>query len=138
MPAKPDQRTDDLLPSTPLEQCLPAETVCESESFQNEVMRRFGVELPVSLRVLGTLEFGATWLAVWFVVSFVGGMLLLPYGLMYVMAVFAVSGILIAILLISLSRPAWPGNIRTLEDLCRWILPRNKKAVAEMRRALNP
>lgn len=136
LPADPNHWLEDLSPSTPLEDCLPAQTVDTSEAFQNEVIHRFGVELPLTQRVFGTLEFDATWLAVWFVVAFAVGMLLLPLGPVIVAIHVLVSAPLAAWLLSCVSRPAWPANLRTLDDLCVWLLPENKEAVAWMRRAL--
>ena len=139
LPARPDNwyRMRRLRPATRLDECLPAAEAGDAGPLRSLLLRRYGVEdLPVELRVFGRMEFGATWLALWFLVLFVGGLCLMDgkhEGLLPVH--FVGSALLVAFALQRMSRPVWTG-VRTLGDLVRWTLRENEKAVARLDRAL--
>jgi hypothetical protein len=78
------------------------------EAFCAWLQRRFGCDdLPVERRVLGVMKYGATWLAMWFVVLFVGGLSLLLAGPAVLGLYFVGSAVAVALLLNWLSWPVW-------------------------------
>ena len=137
LPARPTNwyKLRRLRPATPLRDGLPA---AEADALRPFLLQSCGAEPPVSFRVFGRLEFGATWLALWFLVLFGGGLWLLdprfdPRLLpLYVVA----SPVIVALVLYRVSWPVWHRGIRTLGDLTHWTLEQKQKSMHEVRRAL--
>jgi hypothetical protein len=130
LPARSDNwyKLARLRPSTLLGNCLPAAAVEDHEAFGAWLRRRFGCDdLPVERRVLGVMKYGATWLAMWYVVLFVGGVSLLLAGPAVLGLYFVGSAVAVALLLNWLSWPVWRNGLRTLGDLTRWTVRENEK-----------
>jgi len=137
LPARPTNwyKLRRLRPATPLRDGLPA---AEADALRPFLLQSCGAEPPVSFRVFGRLEFGATWLALWFLVLFGGGLWLLDprFDPRLLPLYFIASPVIVALVLCRVSWPVWHRGIRTLGDLTHWTLEQKQKSMHEVRRAL--
>jgi hypothetical protein len=119
-------------PRDPLREALPPE---RAESIRVVLGRRFGLsEVPVSRRLFGVAEVGATWLAIWPLSTLVCGLLLVFAGISTLGAflLMLVWGIVLLELLDKAAQPAWDG-LRTPADLVHMCLREREKAKCRVR-----
>jgi hypothetical protein len=124
-------------PGTLLRDCLSSDATGALEQLLHD---RFGIErVPISLCVFGRMEFGATWLALWFLavlsLCITFGDTGLGFGWFFVS--FFGAAVLIALALRLASRPTWTAGGETLGDLVRWTLAENAKVVDSIRRSVH-
>ena len=115
-----------LRPKTPLRDCVASDT---TEAVSTAIVRRFGVSL-TDYRVFGRLEFGATWLALWFLFILFWMMVCLQarWGMGALFTGVFTGAVIMALLLTWASRLAWNGRPRTIGDMVRRILRERPKA----------
>lgn len=125
-----------LRPDTRLDDCIPAAKISQLET---SLAKQFATRnAPVEIRVFGRMEFGATWLALWFISILCQVPLVADgrYSPHWMWAGPLISGIAVALGLRAISRPSW-RSVKTVGDLTRWALNERAQVIARIDKAIS-